>query len=387
LDNGASQKSYADQQQPNRPQSAMPLDGPNNRDSLFGIGGARPQSLTRLNGNNNSGGNRMTSRFSSQIYTGDEYKTLFSKLRQAEEMEDKTSPYIIMLVTCYNEGREGLRATFDSLAATDYDDSHKLFFIVVDGLVDSGEGLNGEKLFCTDICIDLLDIEPSSEEPMARSYVAVAEGAKLHNMAKVYAGYYNHQGHKVPAVIVAKCGAPAEQHDSKPGNRGKRDSQLIMMNFISKILFEDRMSELEYELFEKIRQVADVTPDKYELVLAVDADTKVKEDSMRLLSNLFQNDPQVMGACGETCIANPRSTWVSAIQVYEYFVSHHSAKTFESLFGGVTCLPGCFSMYRLKSPKGKDGYWVPILASPDIIEVYSENSVKSKCISTDADKI
>jgi chitin synthase len=123
------------------------------------------------------------------------------------------------------------------------------------------------------------------------------------------------------------------------------------------------------------------------LVLAVDADTKVKEDSMRLLSNLFQNDPQVMGACGETCIANPRSTWVSAIQVYEYFVSHHSAKTFESLFGGVTCLPGCFSMYRLKSPKGKDGYWVPILASPDIIEVYSENSVKSKCISTDADKI
>ena len=40
------------------------------------------------------------------------------------------------------------------------------------------------------------------------------------------------------------------------------------------------------------------------------------------------------------------------------------------MFGGVTCLPGCFSMYRIKSPKGSDGYWVPILSNPDIVEHY-----------------
>jgi chitin synthase len=28
------------------------------------------------------------------------------------------------------------------------------------------------------------------------------------------------------------------------------------------------------------------------------------------------------------------------IQVYEYYISHHLAKAFESLFGSVTCLPG-----------------------------------------------
>ena len=50
-------------------------------------------------------------------------------------------------------------------------------------------------------------------------------------------------------------------------------------------------------------------------------------------------------------------------------------KAFESMFGGVTCLPGCFSMYRLKAPKGSTGYWVPILANPDIVEHYSENIV------------
>lgn len=45
------------------------------------------------------------------------------------------------------------------------------------------------------------------------------------------------------------------------------------------------------------------------------------------------------------------------------------------MFGGVTCLPGCFSMYRIKAPKGDSGYWVPILANPDIVEHYSENVV------------
>jgi chitin synthase len=61
--------------------------------------------------------------------------------------------------------------------------------------------------------------------------------------------------------------------------------------------------------------------------------------------------------------------------VFEYYISHHQTKAFEAMFGGVTCLPGCFSMFRIKSPKGSEGYWVPILANPDIIQHYSENIV------------
>jgi chitin synthase len=33
--------------------------------------------------------------------------------------------------------------------------------------------------------------------------------------------------------------------------------------------------------------------------------------------------------------------------VFEYYISHHLTKAFESVFGGVTCLPGCFSMYSM----------------------------------------
>ena len=32
-------------------------------------------------------------------------------------------------------------------------------------------------------------------------------------------------------------------------------------------------------------------------------------------------------------------------------------------------------MYRIKSPKGGEGYWVPILANPDVVSHYSENVV------------
>jgi chitin synthase len=32
-------------------------------------------------------------------------------------------------------------------------------------------------------------------------------------------------------------------------------------------------------------------------------------------------------------------------------------------------------MYRIKAPKGNTGYWVPVLANPDIVERYSENVV------------
>jgi chitin synthase len=107
----------------------------------------------------------------------------------------------------------------------------------------------------------------------------------------------------------------------------------------------------------------------------VDADTKVYPDSLRHLVNSMHHDNFIMGVCGETRIANKRQSWVTAIQVYEYFISHHLAKAFESVFGGVTCLPGCFSMYRLKARKVGDDDWVPILCKPEIVREYSQSEV------------
>lgn len=109
----------------------------------------------------------------------------------------------------------------------------------------------------------------------------------------------------------------------------------------------------------------------------MDADTVVSPDSMTHLVNCMQHDKLIMGVCGETRIANKRQSWVTTIQVFEYFISHHQAKAFEAVFGGVTCLPGCFSMYRLKSRKTGDDDWIPIITSPDIIREYSQSEVST----------
>lgn len=289
--------------------------------------------------------------------------------------------HTICLVTAYSEGELGLRTTLDSIAMTDYPNSHKVILIICDGVIKGA----GETESTPDICLGMMkDHAVLPEEVEAFSYVAVASGSKRHNMAKIYSGFYDY-GHKsnipadkqqrVPMMVVVKCGTPDEETKAKPGNRGKRDSQIILMSFLQKVMFDERMTELEYEMFNGLWKITGISPDFYEIVLMVDADTKVFPDSLTHMVSAMVKDPEIMGLCGETKIANKRASWVSAIQVFEYFISHHLAKSFESVFGGVTCLPGCFCMYRIKAPKGAQNYWVPILANPDVVEHYSENVV------------
>lgn len=289
--------------------------------------------------------------------------------------------HAICLVTAYSEGELGIRTTLDSVAMTDYPNSHKTILVVCDGIIKG----KGETMSTPDIVLSMMkDHSILPDEVPAFSYVAVSSGAKRHNMAKVYSGFYDYGANssipverqqRVPMMCIVKCGTPDEATKSKPGNRGKRDSQIILMSFLQKVMFDERMTELEFEMFNGLWKVTGISPDFYEAVLMVDADTKVFPDSLTHMISAMVKDPEIMGLCGETKIANKRASWVSAIQVFEYFISHHLSKSFESVFGGVTCLPGCFCMYRIKAPKGGQNYWVPILANPDVVEHYSENVV------------
>jgi chitin synthase len=289
--------------------------------------------------------------------------------------------HAICLVTAYSEGELGIRTTLDSVAMTDYPNSHKTILVICDGIIKG----KGETMSTPDIVLSMMkDHSILPDEVQAHSYVAVASGSKRHNMAKIYSGFYDYGAHssipverqqRVPMMCVVKCGTPDESVKSKPGNRGKRDSQIILMSFLQKVMFDERMTELEFEMFNGLWKVTGISPDFYEVVLMVDADTKVFPDSLTHMVSAMVKDPDIMGLCGETKIANKRASWVSAIQVFEYFISHHLSKSFESVFGGVTCLPGCFCMYRIKAPKGGQNYWVPILANPDVVEHYSENVV------------
>ena len=231
--------------------------------------------------------------------------------------------HAICLVTAYSEGAEGLRTTLDSIAITDYPNSHKTILVVCDGLIKG----QGEDLTTPEIALAMMgDHAVLPADVQAFSYVAVASGSKRHNMAKVYAGFYNYgeksvvppeKQQRVPMMVIVKCGTPDEAKKSKPGNRGKRDSQIILMSFLQKVMFDERMTELEFEMFNGLWKITGISPDFYEIVLMVDADTKVFPDSLTHMISAMVQDPEIMGLCGETKIANKRASWVSMIQVFE----------------------------------------------------------------------
>ena len=231
--------------------------------------------------------------------------------------------HAICLVTAYSEGAAGLRTTLDSVATTDYPNSHKLIMVICDGLIKG----KGEAFSTPEICLSMIkDHAALPDEVEAFSYVAVASGSKRHNMAKIYAGFYDYGEHsqvpvdkqqRVPMMVVVKCGTPDEEVTSKPGNRGKRDSQIILMSFLQKVMFDERMTELEFEMFNGIWKITGISPDYYEVMLMVDADTKIYPDSLTHMVSAMVKDPEIMGLCGETKIANKSQSWVSRIQVFE----------------------------------------------------------------------
>ncbi|KAI8827522.1 putative chitin synthase division II class IV, partial [Chytriomyces cf. hyalinus JEL632] len=298
----------------------------------------------------------------------------------------KSDPFVIILVTCYSETIESIQKTVDSLARTDYPDMRKLLFIVCDGLVTGSDCPQSTP----EAVISLISKDSNGQDsgtPSRQSYLAIADGERQHNMATVHHGYYDHSaGGKVPMVAVIKCGSLDEENTNRgrSGNRGKRDSQMILMNFLSSVNFNDgRMTPLDFDLATKIQSInGDVSPSEYSLVLMVDADTAVDELSLYFMVQAMKNDSKIMGLCGETRIENKKDSWVTQIQVFEYYISHHLGKAFESVFGGVTCLPGCFSMYRIKGDKLRTGRdkpspeeareMVPLLIHPEIMSYYKE---------------
>jgi chitin synthase len=173
-------------------------------------------------------------------------------------------------------------------------------------------------------------------------------------------------GHIVPFIVVVKVGKPSEV--SRPGNRGKRDSQILLMRFLNRVHYNLPMSPLELEMHHQIRNIIGVNPTFYEFLLQIDADTVVAADAATRFVAAFLHDTRLIGVCGETSLTNAKASFVTMMQVYEYYISHNLTKAFESLFGSVTCLPGCFTMYRIRAAEtGK-----PLFVSKEVVEAYQE---------------
>lgn len=251
----------------------------------------------------------------------------------------------------------------------EYQSEMMLLFIVADGIILNRE----DHRSIPQILLDILGTSSSQSKADIKEYEAISEDqCKSRNIASVYSGLYERAGRRIPYVLVTKIGMPLEIHN--PGNRGKRDSQLILLRFLSQVIHQAPLNSLEQELYDHIHTRIGVEPSAYEYVMMIDADTEVHPESLNRLVSCCVHDARVIGICGETRLANERHSWITMIQVYEYYISHHLSKAFESLFGTVTCLPGCFCVYRLQMFK-QDNTSIPLLLNKRLLDDYSETRI------------
>jgi chitin synthase len=229
----------------------------------------------------------------------------------SKRIPEDLDKYTICMVPCYTEGEESLRKTIDSLALLSYTDDRKLLFVVADGMIRG----SGNDRSTPEIVLSILGVEMNDVEEMhpALDYVAIGEGSKQHNKARIYSGFYSIQARSIPFIVVVKCGTDAET--TRPGNRGKRDSQMILLKFLNKVHMRTSMTPMELEVYRQIQVNIGVDPWAYEFILMVDADTVVMGDSLNRLVSCMMHDTQVMGICGETRIANEKSTFITMMQV------------------------------------------------------------------------
>lgn len=66
-------------------------------------------------------------------------------------------------------------------------------------------------------------------------------------------------------------GKPTER--SKPGNRGKRDSQILLLRYLNRVHFDLAMAPLELEIYHQMRNVIGIDSAFYKYIFTVDADT------------------------------------------------------------------------------------------------------------------
>lgn len=84
---------------------------------------------------------------------------------------------------------------------------------------------------------------------------------------------------------------------------------------------------------------------KGDIVIFVDSDSFIDKDCVRHLVKYF-TDKEVGAVSGHTDVYNSEQNLLTRMQAVRYYISFRIYKAAESVFGLVTCCPGCCSAYR-----------------------------------------
>ncbi|KAI8149581.1 chitin synthase-domain-containing protein [Fennellomyces sp. T-0311] len=271
---------------------------------------------------------------------------LFSSNPELSSAIRNSWPHTILMVPCYAEPSATLKQTLESLARTHYEDDRKLLLFVCDGLTrskyDSKE---------TYVCILELLGYSGTDDPTSQPYISLGQNRKRVNYAKVYSGYYETGRNRVPYLVVVKTGATREASLAQcaPGNRGKRDSMVLVLGFLERCmnLASNRMTPLEYELFNQCYSVLGINPRNFKYMLVTDADTQVQGDVVQKMVSRLEKDRKMLAISGHVRPANPEQNITTMLQIFPLYLTFYSGLAYEAFLGTVISVNGGFVMYKL----------------------------------------
>ncbi|OGG41601.1 hypothetical protein A2837_00165 [Candidatus Kaiserbacteria bacterium RIFCSPHIGHO2_01_FULL_46_22] len=132
-------------------------------------------------------------------------------------------------------------------------------------------------------------------------------------------------------------------------NDGSTDNTLIEMQKIADEI-SDKVKRVEVVHWEVNRgkrhgMHEGVIRSTHDVIIFVDSDSFIESDCARHLVKFFA-DPEIGAVSGHTDVYNRDTNLLTAMQGVRYYIAFSVYKAAESIFGSVTCCPGCCSAYR-----------------------------------------
>jgi hypothetical protein len=264
---------------------------------------------------------------------------------------EHTQKPLIIYIPCDEEDLESIRQTCDSLASAEYQDMARVIVLVFDGQSTAS-------MFLHDA---LLGEITSSRQ--TRCYVSLSHGTYRPNRAYVNSGMYKGKTYSIPMVLVVKCGAQGDDN----GHRGRQDSLHLLLNAISSVYSDERITECDYEILSAIEQVTGVKITDFEYLLAINVGTKVKINTLMRMVGCMEDNPDVMALCNSL----QSSRMKPSLHFFNKILTQYG-RYFESVMGKATIWSSGPSIWRIRSSVGE---LVPILVDPFIVGFVADSSI------------
>ncbi|KAL0077123.1 chitin synthase-domain-containing protein [Phycomyces blakesleeanus] len=287
-------------------------------------------------------------------------RLFFSSDPKFSSARPRSWPHTILMIPCCGESNETLKQTYESLARASYEDTKKLLLFVCDGVTQSVHDSKETHV----LILEALGYS-CTEEPAMQAYVSLGQNRRRLNYARVYSGFYETGRNRVPYMVVVKHGHPREHSSSSPGNisgggnsggrvpgnRGKRDSMIIVFGFLERCMniTNNRMTPLEYELFNQCYNVLGIDPRLFKYLLVTDADTQVHADVVQRLVLRLERDPKMIAISGHIRPANPEQNLTTMLQIFPLYLTLFSGLAYETFLKRVMTISSGLVMYKVWS--------------------------------------